>query len=274
MRTFACLIAVAFLASAASWLPADNTNPKAELQEKLREQFVLVKLTADKKDIVKAGSVLVFRKDGMTMCSVNILLPPTRFYHDGEINEPRAGDMVWNYNLARVQPGVNSANAPKRNFMAGEKVWVSDITVRNEGVIFRFYSDPYDGVRYYGDLVFPINKKSMPSPEEMLNTIAEVVTVDSANNSSSGAAQANAAPPSSAPSQETQVQPPPAITPPSPPADTPPAAPKTISVGMTKDQVVAILGQPQKVVDLATKEIDYYPDMKIIFVKGKVSDVQ
>lgn len=272
MRKFACLIAVSFLA--ASWLPASNPNPKAEMQQKLREQFVLVKLTADKKDIVAPGSVLVFHKDGMTMCSVNILLPPTRFYHDGEIHEPLAGDMAWNFNLARVQPGVNSAKVPKRNFMAGEKVWLSDITVRNEGVILRFYSDPYDGVRYYGDLVFPFNKKSMPSSEEMLKTIAEVVTVDSATNSSGGAATANVEPPVSPPTQEAQGQPLPAIAPPPPPPDAPPPQPKTISKGQTKDQVVAIMGQPQKVVNLGTKEIDYYPDMKVIFVNGKVSDVQ
>jgi hypothetical protein len=146
--------------------------------------------------------------------------------------------------------------------------------VRNEGVIFRFYSDPYDGVRYYGDLVFPFNKKSMPSPEEMLKTIAEVVTVDSANNSSSATATANAEPPASPPAQETQGQPLPAIAPPPPPPDAPPAQPKTISKGQTRDQVVTIMGQPQKVVNLGTKEIDYYPDMKVIFVNGKVSDVQ
>jgi hypothetical protein len=274
MRRFACLVAVSFLAGTASWLMAGNANPKAEMQQKLREQFVLVKLTADKKDVVEAGSVLLFHKDGMTMCSVNILLPPTRFYHDGQIHEPQAGDMVWNFNLARVQPGVNSAKVPKRNFMAGEKIWLSDITVRNEGVIFRFYSDPYDGVRYYGDLVFPFNKKSMPSPEEMLKTIAEVVTVDSANNSSSATATANAEPPASPPAQETQGQPLPAIAPPPPPPDAPPAQPKTISKGQTRDQVVTIMGQPQKVVNLGTKEIDYYPDMKVIFVNGKVSDVQ
>jgi hypothetical protein len=274
MRKFACLVAVSFLAGATSWLPAGNANPKSEMQQKLREQFVLVKLTADKKDVVEAGSVLAFHKDGMTMCSVNILLPPTRFYHDGEIHEPLAGDMVWNLNLGRVQPGVNSATVPKRNFTAGDKVWLSDITVRNEGVTLRFYSDPYDGVRYYGDLVFPFNKKSMPSPEEMLKTIAEVVTVDSANNSSSATATASAEPPASPPAQETQAQPLPAIAPPPPPPDAPPAQPKTISKGQTRDQVVAIMGQPQKVVNLGTKEIDYYPDMKVIFINGKVADVQ
>jgi hypothetical protein len=37
---------------------------------------------------------------------------------------------------------------------------------------------------------------------------------------------------------------------------------------------VAILGQPQKVVKLAAKEMLYYPDMKVILIDQKVTDVQ
>jgi hypothetical protein len=45
-------------------------------------------------------------------------------------------------------------------------------------------------------------------------------------------------------------------------------------VGQTKDVVVATWGQPTKTVKLTGKEIYYYPDMKVTFVAGKVSDVQ
>ena len=38
--------------------------------------------------------------------------------------------------------------------------------------------------------------------------------------------------------------------------------------------VVAILSQPEKVVDLGAKKIYVYKDMKITFTDGKVSDVQ
>ena len=54
----------------------------------------------------------------------------------------------------------------------------------------------------------------------------------------------------------------------------PPPPPKTISVGQTKDEVIAIFGQPQKVVKLPTKEMLYYPDMKVTLVEAKVTDVQ
>jgi hypothetical protein len=48
----------------------------------------------------------------------------------------------------------------------------------------------------------------------------------------------------------------------------------TIALGQTVDQVTAALGQPKSVVDLGTKKIYVYADMKITFKAGKVSDVQ
>jgi hypothetical protein len=52
------------------------------------------------------------------------------------------------------------------------------------------------------------------------------------------------------------------------------AAPVSIEKGMTTDQVEAAMGQPDKKVNLGTKQIYYYKDMKVIFLSGKVSDVQ
>jgi hypothetical protein len=43
---------------------------------------------------------------------------------------------------------------------------------------------------------------------------------------------------------------------------------------MTRDMVVAIVGQPQKIIDLGAKEIDVYPDIKVTYMNGKVTDVQ
>ena len=102
----------------------------------------------------------------------------------------------------------------------------------------------------------------------MLKTIAEAVTVQPDDN-----AAGNAPPqPAQPAAQPEPVMAP--IPPPPPPPDAPPAAPKTIAKGVTKEQVVAILGQPTKVVNLGAKEIDIYPDMKVIFINKKVADVQ
>jgi len=50
--------------------------------------------------------------------------------------------------------------------------------------------------------------------------------------------------------------------------------PITISLGQTPDEVIALLGQPEQVVNLGAKKMFVYPDMKITFVDGKVTDVQ
>jgi len=87
-----------------------------------------------------------------------------------------------------------------------------------------------------------------------MKTIAEVVTDDSATQEPAPAD--SAAPPAQ---QEAGGQAP---------------ATKTIALGQTMDEVVGILGPPQKKVNLGTKEIYFYPDMKVIFISGKVADVQ
>jgi hypothetical protein len=52
------------------------------------------------------------------------------------------------------------------------------------------------------------------------------------------------------------------------------AAPQSIEKGQTEDQVIAAFGQPDKVVNLGSKKLLIYKDMKVTLVGGKVSDVQ
>jgi hypothetical protein len=46
-----------------------------------------------------------------------------------------------------------------------------------------------------------------------------------------------------------------------------------VTLGQSRDEVQAILGQPQKVVVLGSKEIEMYSDMRITLVGGKVTDI-
>ena len=45
-------------------------------------------------------------------------------------------------------------------------------------------------------------------------------------------------------------------------------------MGMTPDQVVGILGQPDKIVNLGAKQLYIYKDLKVTFMNGKVTDAQ
>jgi hypothetical protein len=58
------------------------------------------------------------------------------------------------------------------------------------------------------------------------------------------------------------------------PRPVPQAEPTRIALGQTMNEVTANLGQPDKVVDLGSKKIYIYRDLKITFLDGKVSDVQ
>jgi hypothetical protein len=53
-----------------------------------------------------------------------------------------------------------------------------------------------------------------------------------------------------------------------------PAAPASVELGQTPDQVQAALGAPSRIANLGPKVIYYYNGMKVVFVDGKVSDVQ
>ena len=57
-------------------------------------------------------------------------------------------------------------------------------------------------------------------------------------------------------------------------APAPAAAPTTISLGQSIDDVTAALGQPLTKINLGSKQIYKYKDMKITFKDGKVSDVE
>jgi len=53
-----------------------------------------------------------------------------------------------------------------------------------------------------------------------------------------------------------------------------PAAPTSVELGQTTDQVQSALGAPTRVANLGPKVIYYYSGMKVVFKDGKVTDVQ
>ena len=53
-----------------------------------------------------------------------------------------------------------------------------------------------------------------------------------------------------------------------------PSGPATIALGQSMHEVTASLGAPLTVIDLGSKKIYKYKDMKITFKDGKVSDVE
>src|ERR1044072_1224984 len=66
-------------------------------------------------------------------------------------------------------------------------------------------------------------------------------------------------------------------TPPTPttqPIVTQSTSPKSVELGNTPDEVQSVMGRPDKIINLGAQVLHVYKDMKIIYLDGKVSDVQ
>jgi hypothetical protein len=227
-------------------------DQKAQLQKDLISKCALTTITQDKSDIVNAGGVLALRKSGLLMYATSNPIPPQSSYKKGKITRNPFGKGFWSdLGNSMAAPGSSAAIA-QRTFVTGEKLWLTKVDVKDDGVIFGLFSDPIDEVRYYGELKVPFPKGQVPTTDDLLKTLAELFTVESADSPAAG---------------DTTAENPPAPD----NAETPP---KTIALGQTKDEVVAALGQPQKIVNLGAKELYLYPDMKVTFMNGKVADVK
>lgn len=255
------LVACALLLSAAP-LFAQTLDAVGAIRAAVLSRYHTTQATADYSDIVTAGDVVTLLKSGLVMYQTTDAMARTGnvSYHDGKLNE---GGMT-----KFMKFGNSSSPNPSRTFVSGEKCWLLDVNMRPDGLYLTFMSDPISDIRYMGSIKFPIDKKQpMPPPDVMMARVAEVI---SAAPLEGGGQRGPSAPAPPAP----LPPPPPPIAPPPPPPDEPAAPPPTISLGQTKPQVVASFGQPTRVVKLGTKEIDYFKDMKVTFVAGKVTNVE
>lgn len=273
---------------------AASAQNKAAIEKKLTSEYALTQPTADQTDIVTAGAIIVLKKGNLVMGPATQATIYQSTYKDGKINANFAGK--FNNGLTRLGrlPGAAPAQGPQtRTFVPGEKMWITKIECKDDGLLVDVFTDAYADVRYRAALKFPFDKHgSMPMADQMSATVAEVFKVQPQEESTGGdqqqQQQQQAPPAAAARGQRQQAAPPPVeapppvaqpalapIAPPPPPVDAPAAPPKELKIGQSKDDVIANFGQPEKVVKLGAKEIYYYKDLgKVTFVNGKVTDVQ
>ncbi len=229
---------------------------KGAIKAAILSRYPVTQPTDDHKAVVTAGAVIDVLKDDLAVATTAQLLvdsngnpiyaaEPTSTYKNGKLQMSRAGKF-W---------------SGGHNLVAGEKCWLIGVEVRDDAAILEFLTDPINGVPFRGFVKYPFPKGQIPAPEAVLQQIGETIKPE--------------------PMQAAQVSPlshaavaPPAPIPPPPPAPPDPPKPKTIAVGQTKAQVIAALGEPLKVATLPTKEIDFFGDVKVTFVKGRVVNVQ
>jgi hypothetical protein len=285
-----CNGVLAVLAALPSMAHAQDQGAAA-VQKKLESEYKLTKTTDDKSDIVTAGSILLLHKDKVLMfAATSSANPCMNTYRDGKITQSKACKLGGGLMRARIPiPGADRAPAT-RNFVSGEKFWVTKIDVRGSGkepgVVFDFFTDATpagdQGIRYKGTLLVPFGALT-PTPDEALKAVAEIITVAPSEDAKDGDKEKQPAPeggqPEAAPPSQPATPPPaaaPAEAPPPPiePPPPPPPDPAEVKEGQTIEQVVAALGQPVKKAKVGTKNIYYYKDLKVTFINGKVKDIQ
>ena len=246
--------------AAGAWAAPQNQNAKAEqssLAQQLQARFVLARFSGA--ELKQAGTVLQVQKDGIGAAPGSGAGKLTSSfgsnYKDGKIRRDRLSALVANQ------------IAGLRNLAIGEGVYLLKVQVKESDVVLDVQScgacnpgspEP-NPVR--ATVTFPFRKGFVEDTpvDQILATIGEVFSV------------ANTAPAAGPPAGEVTPQ---APAPPAAPAVPPAAEPARIELGQTLEQVESILGRPEKVVDLGSKKIYLYPDLKITFVDGRVSDVQ
>jgi hypothetical protein len=246
----------------------------AAVKQALDAKYALTTTTADRTDIVTAGAVLVLKKSNLLTTDASKQMTFSNSYKNGRITQPK---MVSLANVGGKLEGT-------RTFVSGEKVWLTAIDVKEKEIVFSLYTDAFGDTRYRGKLNFPLEKGEAPSANAVMAMVAEVFDIQQSEANNSGGGQQQQQPPPGAPrpapapaagpaptaaAAPADAPPPPIAPPPPPPAD-----PKEIKLGQTPDQVTASIGQPDKIVKLGAKQIYVYKDMRVVFVGGKVSDVQ
>jgi hypothetical protein len=254
--TVSALISVSVLAA--------QTAPA--LDDAVKGQYKVSKFGHDSNGwtVTQAGTVVVLKQGGL------LGIPPERLvfcsakFENGQMKA--AGGLC-----AAAHRNVS------RYFQQGDKLYVLQIdeNVKKEQISFKVVEcDSCNGTDppsfYKSEVVFQFSSGYLETaqPGPVLETISQVFSPDKPDK---GDAQQQRAP-ANAPAAAPAVTAPPApIAPPPPPADQPPV---NIEIGQTTDQVVAALGQPQKIAKVGAKQIYFYKDLKVTFTSGKVSDVE
>jgi hypothetical protein len=234
--------------------------------DQLKTIYKAAKLAPDSTGltVVEPGTVLSIQKGGVMGVPYLSLGTCAAKVQDGELHAP--GGVC-----------AAMAKATSRFFQVGEKVYPQkiDVAVKKEQISIHLVAcDSCNGTNpptfFKSEVQFQFAKGYLETAtlDQLQSAINQVLSLDKGDAREAQEAVPPAAAPAASPAPE--AAPAPIAAPPSP-ADQPPP---TIELGQTIDQVVAALGQPQKIAKVGAKQLYFFKDLKITFTDGKVSDIQ
>ncbi len=244
------------------------------LESQLAAKYKVAKVGQDSTGIsvTDPGTVLVIKKGGiLSVASTNMVVIPS-YVKDGQVHSANGNAMQGVSKLLKwknVSDPTGSTTAETKFLTIGEKVYVSkiDINRKDSKVSMAIIecdscNSVQDASQRKAQVVFQFPKDYLAGADggQISDVISQVLEIQPEE-----AAQQDQ--PQDAQQGQQQAQQP---QQPESPAQPPP----TIQLGQTVDDVTNLLGTPTKVVNLGVKQIYIYKDMKVVFLRGRVADVQ
>jgi hypothetical protein len=246
--------------------------PSVSLEDQLKAQYTLVKMGADSGGaaVVEQGTILVVKKGGILGVPYSDQSILSTKYQDGAVHSPNP---LVSKGIGSLMSKVGKTQTTQF-FQANTKVYPAKLAVnlpKDQVVIGIVACDSCNNTSpttfYKADVVFQFPKGTLAntSPSQVEDTIAGLLALDDSSGDQGGGQQGGNNNDQQGNNQggggggQAQQAPPP---------------PQQIEKGQTPDQVIAAIGQPDKIVNLGAKQIYVYKDIKVTFLNGKVSDVQ
>lgn len=254
------------------------------LEDQLKAQYTMVKMGSDTSGaaVVEQGTILVIKKGGILSVPNSDQSILSTKYEGGVVHSPNS---VLSKGIGFGMKKFGKEQTT-RLMQVGEKVYPSKLVVtlpKDQVTMSIIACDSCNNTSpttfYKADVVFQFPKGTLAttSPSQVEDTIAGLLAIDDSadqgGNNQGGNGNGNGNDQQGGNQQGGgggggngggggQAQ------------QAPAPEPQQIEKGQTPDQVKAALGNPDKIVNLGTKQIYVYKDLKVTFLNGKVSDVQ
>jgi hypothetical protein len=265
----------------ATILPMALANAQTvSLQEQLAAQYKLVKMGSDTSgySVVEKGTLLAIQKGGILGVPYSDQSILSTKYEGGTVHAP-------NTMLSKgIGFGMKKFGKEQTThlFAVGDKVYPLKIEVNlaKDSVILGIVAcdtcnktDPTTYNKANVVFQFPKGALATASAGQVEDTIGQLLSISS-EDAQQGDQQQGGGDQQQGGDQGGQQQGGQQQPAQQPAAQEQQAEPQTVEKGQTPDQVQAALGKPDKIVNLGTKMIYVYKDLKVTFLNGKVSDVQ
>ena len=252
------------------------------LQEQLAAQYKLVKIGSDTSgySVVEAGTLLAIEKGGILGVPYSDKTVLSTKYEGGTVHSPSGLMVQGRKALLGHFSQTQSQGQTTHLFAKGDKVYPSkiEVDVASDKVSMLIVAcdtcNKTDPPTYNkAQVVFQFPKGTLASAsagqvEDVIGQLLSISSDDAQQGGDQGGGQqggndqqGNNQQGNDQGGAQAQQQ-------------AAPGEPQQIEKGQTPDQVKAALGNPDKIVNLGTKLIYVYKDLKVTFLNGKVSDVE